>query len=318
VVIAIPDLIVFAVLLVAFGIVYNLKAFVDAIQQIVTRTVSQVPLIGGLLAGAFHAIAQPVSNILGTALQGIDGAMGTTWHLLARVVEWTGRELVGLANSTALIAKHIQDLITYALFNELRKLVLHAIHALTHAGSVVLKETVVINKRIAHGVEHRVLPGLKALEHAIAHTIPGELGALRHGERVLERDVTALQKWVRAHPFAWWTTAFAGAVAVALTRLGLEWIKCDAAKSVFSKRGCNLWNDLDALLGMLGTGLLLTNICSVIPLLESAFSTIAAPLVSTLASAGAGLCLPGSSPPAALPVPQLSVPSSPAVTTFVP
>jgi hypothetical protein len=64
--------------------------------------------------------------------------------------------------------------------------------------------------------------------------------------------------------------------------------------------------------------LIVASICEVIPLLETAFSAIAAPLIGTVAAAGAGLCNPGDAQAPALSVPSLSLPASPGVTLDLP
>jgi len=136
--------------------------------------------------------------------------------------------------------------------------------------------------------------------------------------RALEREYERLYKWMRSHPWTAVTGAFVGAVAIALARLGLDWIRCPTAKAVFKKRGCNLWRDLDRLLGLVGEVALVTNICQVIPWLEEGFSVVAAPLVSTLTGIGAGLCGANSAPPELLPVTTLYIPSGPDATLYLP
>jgi hypothetical protein len=108
---------------------------------------------------------------------------------------------------------------------------------------------------------------LRHAEHAIAVTIPREIGRIEHGAGVIEHDVESLRKrtklletgaiktfdWIRTHPLGAAATAFAGAVAVALSRLGLDLFRCNEAKNLYNKRGCGMWSDLDALLGLLVT-----------------------------------------------------------------
>jgi hypothetical protein len=69
-------------------------------------------------------------------------------------------------------------------------------------------------------------------------------------------------------------------------------------------------NGLQDLLALATDFFVLASICDVIPLLEDAFSLIAAPLIETLTVVGAGLCNLTTSPPAALSTPALALPTS--------
>src|SRR5207302_10643121 len=66
--------------------------------------------------------------------------------------------------------------------------------------------------------------------------------------------------WLRSHPLSAATGVFAGAVAVALGRLGLGWLRCRSNPFTRSKNPCGLWADLGALLGLTTAALLATDL----------------------------------------------------------
>lgn len=106
----------------------------------------------------------------------------------------------------------------------------------------------------------RVQHNTHAVDVAIPRTIGGirtkegeltrDLGRLKDRTRSLEDGAVKTWDWIRSHPFAGATAAFAGAVAVALSRLGLGAFRCNSLKKLLNKRGCGLWSDLDSLMGL--------------------------------------------------------------------
>jgi hypothetical protein len=117
------------------------------------------------------------------------------------------------------------------------------------------------------------------------------------------------------HPARAWTDALTKPAAIAMTvtalgSLGLNKLRCPGFTNLLNKRGCGLGGLLDDLLGLFVDAIVLTNICRVLPWLEEGFATVAAPLIGTIAAAGAGLCSEGSAQSPELGVPQLSLPAS--------
>lgn len=183
------------------------------------------------------------------------GAMATLW----RFVFQSSAEY---AHASASAIEAVWHAIPAEISRELapvRRLARRAEHAATHA----------LHRAEAalDGLDHlraRVNARLHAVEHTIAVTLPHEIGRIRTGERELERVYEDLRgrtkalergaiktfEWLRAHPFSAATAAFAGAVAIALTRLGLGAFRCNSLKRLLNKRGCGLWSDLDELLGL--------------------------------------------------------------------
>lgn len=182
-------------------------------------------------------------------------AMATLW----RFVFQSSAEY---AHAAAHAIESVWDAIPHEIQRELapvRRLARRAAHTATHA---LHRAEAAID-----GLDHlraRVNHRLHAIEHTVTVTLPHEIGRIRTGEKELERVYDDLRgrtkalergairtfEWLRAHPFSAATAAFAGAVAIALTRLGLGAFRCNSLKRLLNKRGCGLWSDLDELLGL--------------------------------------------------------------------
>lgn len=91
------------------------------------------------------------------------------------------------------------------------------------------------------------------IHHAVAVTIPAELGALGHDLSGLKDRLAKLEKYLNP-------AAFAALVAAAITTLGLDWIKCENNKTL-GKNVCS-WDKelLEALLAGAITSLALTDV----------------------------------------------------------
>ena len=205
-------------------------------------------------------------------------------------------------------------------------------HTATHAGKTATKAQGTASNALTHTeINAKALNSYKAttnakiktINHSIAVTIPNEIGGIRTREKTLEGEYADLRArtkaiedgavktwdWIKAHPVGVAATAFAGAVAIALDRLGLGGIKCPAFGNLFNKRGCGMWNILDDVLGLLADVLLFEAICEWLPEVESLFGAFEAPLVSLISTAASGAC---SHPPSgwnALGTPALYLPS---------
>ena len=245
----IPELAIFLICLLCLSILLALRAWIQAIQIVVKKIVSGIPFLGDVLGDAFGSVASPITQLLDQQISKLDKAVGWSWHLMARTVTWTYDLLLDTPHLVNQLAHALyqfgsKDYIS-ALYRELRA----AVRAATHAGGVALHETVVINRKADRALVRDVLPRLKALEHETAHVLEPELAGLRHAERGLTRDLTALERYVRAAPWTVVSEAFVGAVAVALAKLGLDWLRCSNAKSLFRNNGCAPWKLLADALG---------------------------------------------------------------------
>lgn len=134
---------------------------------------------------------------------------------------------------------------------------IHAGHTATHAN--------VHARSVGHALDRhkaRVNPQLRHLTHATTVALPRDIARVRHRERWAEKQLWKVRdraksledgaiktwEWIRDHPDGAITGAFAGAVAIALTRLGLDSIRCRSLRNLYNNRGCNMWSELEGLL----------------------------------------------------------------------
>ena len=222
--------------------------------------VGWIPGIGGWLKGKIEDVAHHATSVLGHAVMTLEARIGASWHRLARDVDWLAKEI---ASHAALIARIANDLVT-GNFVDLIRLEVQGARKLLHylARQIVgIGHDVTIRvKNIERGIGADVLPRIRSLDRRLSREITREKARARTAEHALDREVTALGKWVRSHPWTIVTDAFVGAVAIALTKLGLDWIKCDSAKKLAKKRGCGMWDDLDDLLGLAVTAIAIADL----------------------------------------------------------
>ena len=157
----------------------------------------------------------------------------------------------------------------------------HAIHA-THVGT----HANVHARSVGHALDRykgRTNPQIRHLVHETTVALPRDIARVKHRERWAERQLWKVRDrvkgledgarktwdWITDHPFSATTAAFAGAVAVALGRLGLDAIRCPSLKNMYGKRGCGMWDDLDALLGLVATAVVAANFEELVRLAQS-------------------------------------------------
>jgi hypothetical protein len=291
---------------------------VKALFGTASSAVSWIPWVGSAAASGLHKAEQHVVNVFTVPIEKTQAALGWSWHLQARLIDWLGREINSHANLLLTLASVMPGVgFVTQIYHDLllaKQAVARLLHTVTHLhGSVVnplARELTQLN-RWTH-------TRVKALDHAIDVTIPKDIAGLRTRTKTIEGELARLWKAIRTNEAALATTAFVGAVALAMSRLGMGWLRCNTATQFGKKYGCSAWTRLDELLGLLGGALLITNICAVIPLIEEAFTVVAAPLIGTLSGVGAGLCSPGSSAADPLTPPQLYLPASPSDSLYLP
>ncbi|HJR00129.1 MAG TPA: hypothetical protein VKA83_00735, partial [Methylomirabilota bacterium] len=107
-----------------------------------------------------------------------------------------------------------------------------------------------------------VNPRLAHATHAVDVTLPRDIARVRSREEALSRDQARLRertnaledgaldlwKWIRTHPLSATTGVFAGAVAIALGRLGLGGLRCRNFTNLLKREGCGFGTLLGRLL----------------------------------------------------------------------
>lgn len=146
---------------------------------------------------------------------------------------------------------------------------IHAGHTATHAN--------VHARSVGHALDHykgRTTPQIRHLVHETTIALPRDIARVKHRERWAEKQLWKVRdrviglengaiktfEWLRDHPGSAAVGAFTGALAAVLSVAGVNALRCPQFGNLFNKRGCGLWNDLDALLGLLALGLAIDNL----------------------------------------------------------
>jgi hypothetical protein len=138
----------------------------------------------------------------------------------------------------------------------------HARHAADHANAHA--------RSVGHaldGYKARTEPRIRHATHAVDVTLPRDIGRVRRREDALSRDLGKLRErtksledgaadtwdWIRTHPLSGVTGLFAGAVVVALTRLGYGFLRCRSWRQVGKRLTCGMGASLLGILEAVAT-----------------------------------------------------------------
>ena len=312
-----PPLLILAGLMFALGCIYFIDYFCRGLFGTATTLTSWIPWLGKKIDNGLHSVESRVTNFLGQAEQTIDARVAASWHQLTHTVEQLGAELRRNAVAIATIASLLTGNVWALLIPSIR-------HKLQQWVNVIPKQIGELTKHV-NTVERIILkatPGqVRALVGSIVQpwerTIELDLSKLRARVKSLEDEASKLYERVKGLTTVPLPAVAAGVVAVALTYLGLGGLRCSNLRNMLNKRGCGLWSDLEGVLAVIADVLVLTNICTVIPLLEDGFSAVAGPLIGVLTKAGAGLCGGTSAQAPELTVPTLYLPASADSTLYL-
>lgn len=148
----------------------------------------------------------------------------------------------------------------------------HAInagHTATHANVHARSVGHALNRYKAHET-----PLLRHLVHETTIALPRDIAHEKHRERWAEKQLWKVRdrvisledgaiktfQWLLDHPGSAAVGAFTGALAAVLSVAGVNALRCSNFGNLFNKRGCGMWDDLDALLGLLAIGLAIENL----------------------------------------------------------
>ena len=297
------------ILIVVYGMVLGIDAIVRGLFGTVSGAVGWIPYLGKVIESPIRSIEKKVVSFLVGLERDIDKAIGYSWHNLASTASHLWHLMVGQSVLLWHALKFLSGVPTLHellhverwLHHELKVAEAQAEHAIEHA----VRHDAKALRSVAHGV----YPRLRSLEHEIEHVIPRELKHTRTLAKEAEAEAARAWDVIRAHPWTAVTTAFVGAVAIALERLGLGGLRCSALGNALNNRGCGFWSALEDLLGLLVDAVLIVDLCALLPELEKLFAEVEAPLVSLIASAADAAC---AQPPGGwveLGAPALSLPT---------
>ena len=188
--------------------------------------VGWIPGVGGFVRHRIEDVAQKITHVMGGAMGYADQHVAAAIHDTARLVDWLGREVASHANILLAVAQALTgQLPTSYLLRELHRL--EQLGKAAQATAVGIGHDVIPRvQQVERGIGADVLPRLRSLDREVGRVIGRTIPALERDVAGLEHGAIGLWKWVLRHPRSAATTAFAGAVAWALTHLGVNWITC--------------------------------------------------------------------------------------------
>lgn len=295
---ALGPLVLIAIGLFAMAFAWTARKVIAAFIYPIVGFFSGIPVIGGTVANLIQSIENRLIGALGALYQGGDKIVGAAWHLLAKYLDWTWREIRSHAHL-------IEDLASLGAAGVLAQAVLrHLLHH-QHARVQGIGDDVKTLKKEYYGIERQIRQIKREIHRGIGHDIRVRLNNLE-GEitGIEQQTIPAIQAKVGANAGAianvesWlgiksgvnyrtWVKAFALA---ALGAIGLGGLNCLNFRNLLGKYGCGLGSLLDALLGLVISALALENVCRLLPVLETAFGDVVGPIVHLLTEVPLGAC----------------------------
>lgn len=229
----------------------------------VMESLGGVPVIGGYVVSWAERISKAISNACGHLFAGVEHLVGGGLHQMSVYLNETWGVLRKGNAALAHVAKVVGDTLYHvtglrALVRSVTKLA----HTIAHRFVTIGREIYRLDKRVKHlahqvavGIGDDILPRLKSLDKELTdlkqRVIPGVRGIAQEAED----DVAALRTWVTDNVPLLGTTALVGAVAWALSALGLGGLRCNSLRNNMDKRGCSMWGAMDDLLGLVALGI---------------------------------------------------------------
>lgn len=321
--VAVPELVPLAALLFAAALTLVAVAIIKGLF----RPLTGLPLgIGSVIGGLLDTATQALTNFVGLAVQGAEKIVGLSFHEMARLVDWIGSEIVKhavvLEQLATLVGRQLYSVTGLrALVNDLTRTwhgIEQGVRTLTKEYHGIEGRLRTLERDLAKGIGHDLRVSIRALDKELAHVENSTIPAIREAEQSAAASIDNLYAWARGKAALIGVGTFAYAISVAIGVNAWKMIRCAGFGNFWNTRKCGLWSDLEGLLALFADTFLLTNICDLLPFLETAVSDVADPLVVGLTDIGAGLCSGGIGPAPILAVPALSLPANPGVTLNLP
>jgi hypothetical protein len=220
------SLLVLAGCLVCLGIVFVLHGFTTATVGGLGKLLGHIPGIGGVLSSPVNAVYHWMNSVFAAAEHGLDAAFAYWLHSFATLVHWIGAELEQNARWLHLLTGVVFGSTGLSAAHRLIDWLHGRVAAVEHAAAHTIDWLGRFERSLPSRVEGVVLPRLRPLERAIGVTIPHDIAGLRARAKSITERLDNLWQKVRTHDKLLGTAALTAAVAVALARLDLNWIRC--------------------------------------------------------------------------------------------
>ena len=293
-----PELVFLALVIVTIALAWFAAKLIEALVRPLASAFNWVPFVGHSIASAITNAAQAVTSALGKVEDGCDRLVGGTWHATAKMLDKTWNVIHGNSAVVAHLAQLVANLVAP----------IHALRALAaHLSSVVssLEHPLRALERKVHGIDRTVKSLERDLSHGIGSDVLPRIKSLERelhtAERTTSRDIAAAESQAEAATADLWTwitgvgrmpltLTFAGAVAIALSTLGLGGLRCKSLLGSLKNRGCGLWSGLEDLLGLFVDALILTDLCAILPETVKFFGYVEGALTGLISQAANAVC----------------------------
>lgn len=270
------------------------KQIVNALFSPLTH----IKYIGGAIAGVLDAATSTVQQACYSILRPFDKAVGKSLHAMARLID-SGALVF---KDTAKAVFDTAELLGAAVvsIHGLRNLISHVRGLTASVGSTVktlsrgyhalVNRVTNLEKALAHGIGHGVVERLKRLEKTVYHSVDKRLDTLESEVTAIPQDITNYLQGIGLDISKADTIAFAGAVAAALSYLGLGGLRCNSLLRSLGNRGCGLWSGLEDVLALFVDAVIFVDLCKIIPAATGLFSEFEAPLTELISGAANAAC----------------------------
>src|SRR6266566_1431542 len=247
---ALAALFLIAGCIVAIGMVKLVDAISRSFFGTVGGAIGWIPFAGKVVKHSLHRIEQKISHGLGSAERKLDAVVATSWHNLARLVHYMGREIEGAAVSAYHVALQARAFVRRREVTHEIKGAVTPIKTQAHATNQYVAQEAAQQKALAQSVAQGVYPRVKVIEHDVTHIIVQDIPFGKAQARTAENLAINTYKYLTKHKTSLLTGVFTGAAAWALTRLGGGWIRCKNWRTI-GKHVCRWpYSLLEALLGL--------------------------------------------------------------------
>lgn len=300
--------------IICIGIVAVLHHFTSAIVGGLGQLLGAIPGLGRVLASPVNAVAHWIDHTFAAAEASLDSSLAWWLHTLGDLVAWVGRELRShayLLHALSIVTlgqealHYIERAIGYvrdravAVGHSVVNLGVRVIgleESIRHATSGYIGAAIAfligpVAAELGH-LERWAAGKVAGLENTIGGTIAAGLHGLREWAIGLEHEYAALWARVRHLERTLTGEAATAVVAIALTAMGAEWIRCRNWRRI-GRGACGLpLNMIEGLLGNAIEALIVTDLCEVAQIIERG-AVLFEPVLEELVNAQAFICLAG-------------------------
>lgn len=220
------SLLVIAGAFVCLGLVTVLHSVVRATVGGIGGLLAKLPLVGGVLSSPVNAVYHWMNHVFSSAELFLDKTLAHYLHSLATLIHWFGREIADLSKLVHVLATVALGTSAIDALNRLTEAIVHRLASVEHTADVAIRRIGQTERVVTARLERWIDPRIHALEHAIDGVVLPDIAGLRARTRELVDRLENVWQQVRKVDALLGTAAVTAAVAIALTRLELNWIRC--------------------------------------------------------------------------------------------